>query len=80
MSRLGHCVQQMAAQSSSVTARDVIESIKALPAEEQEKVLEFVTNELVLRALDKSTFDQATKQVFERHDELMRRVGPRDTD
>ncbi|HEU5081545.1 MAG TPA: hypothetical protein VFT72_20195 [Opitutaceae bacterium] len=58
-----------------MTARDIIEHIKALPAEEQGKVLEFVTNELGLRTLDKSTFDEAAKQVFERHDELMRRLS-----
>ncbi len=58
-----------------MTARDVIEQIKALPAEEQEKVREFVTTDLPLKVMEKDTFEPATKQVFERHRELMRRLS-----
>ncbi len=58
-----------------MTARDVIEQIKALPAEEQEKVREFVTTELSLKVMEKDAFELATKQVLERHRELMRRLS-----
>ena len=58
-----------------MTARDVIEQIKALPAEEQEKVREFVTTELPLKVMEKDTFESVTRQVFERHRELMRRLS-----
>jgi hypothetical protein len=60
---------------ASVTARDVIEQIKALPPQEQEKVREFVTAQLPLKVMEKDTFEPGTKQVFERRRELMHRLS-----
>ena len=58
-----------------MTAREVIEQIKMLPHEEQEKVLDFVAHELQLKTMEKDSFEQAATQVFERHRELMRRLS-----
>lgn len=58
-----------------MTAREVIEQIKKLPHEEQEKVLDFVAQELQLKTMGKDNFEQAATRVFERHRELMRRLS-----
>ncbi|PTY06500.1 hypothetical protein DB347_10650 [Opitutaceae bacterium EW11] len=58
-----------------MTAHEVIQQIKTLPPQERAKVVDFVTKELRVKTMNKQTFDQASKQVFDRHAELMRRLS-----
>ena len=61
-----------------MTARVVIDQIKALPPKEQGKVLDFL-DELKsareARAMDSRIFEKSAKQVFTRHAELLRKLG-----
>ena len=61
-----------------MTARAVIEQIKALPPEEQAKVVEFL-EELKsvqeLNTMKPETFKDSASRVFDRHTELMRKLS-----
>ena len=61
-----------------MTARAVIEQIKALPPDEQAKVVEFL-EELrsvqQLGTMKAETFEESAKRVFDRHAELMRKLS-----
>lgn len=61
-----------------VTAQEVIDQIKALSPEERAKVVGFI-HELESgkpgRTMDRKTFEQSTKQVFDRHDILMHKLS-----
>lgn len=61
-----------------MTALEVIDQIKALPPDERAKVVGFV-QELSADPKEtvptKVTFEQATKEVFEQHAELMKRLS-----
>ena len=61
-----------------MTARAVIEQIKALPPEEQAKVIDFLEKVKAVRqvrTLDPETFKQSTERVFDRHAELMQKLS-----
>lgn len=61
-----------------MTARAVIEQIKALPPEEQAKVIDFVEEIKAvrqIRTMDPQKFDESTKRVFDRHSELMQKLS-----
>lgn len=58
-----------------LTAQEIIQQIKTLPPEEQAEVVNFVANELQMKATDGKTFQEASKQMFERHAELMRKLS-----
>jgi transcriptional regulator with AAA-type ATPase domain len=61
-----------------MTARLVIDQIKALPPEEQVKVLDFleeVKSARQGRAMEGKTFEESAKGVFTRHAELLRKLG-----
>ncbi len=62
-----------------MTAVDVIDQIKALPLPERAKVVTFV-HELEasapqVRTMEPRAFEQAVERVFDRHDELMRKLS-----
>jgi hypothetical protein len=61
-----------------MTAHEVIDQIKALPPEERAKVVGFIHEMETERAedtLDARTFEQSSKQVFDRHAELMQKLS-----
>ncbi len=61
-----------------MTARVVIEQIKALPPEEQAKVIDFLEEVKAVRqvrTVDAETFKQSTEHVFDRHAELMQKLS-----
>lgn len=61
-----------------MTARAVIEQIKALPPEEQAKVINFLEEVRLVRAvrtMPPETFEQSAKRVFDRHAELMDKLS-----
>ncbi len=61
-----------------MTAIAVIEQIKALPPEEQLKVIQFLEEarlEQAARTMPPETFEPAAKRVFDRHAELMERLS-----
>lgn len=61
-----------------MTARAVIEQIKALPPEEQIKVIHFLEEAKLVRAvrtIPPETFEQSAKRVFDRHAELMNKLS-----
>jgi hypothetical protein len=61
-----------------MTAYEVIDQIKALPPEERAKVVGFVREMESAnpeRTMDRKTFEQSAKQVFDRHAELMRKLS-----
>jgi hypothetical protein len=58
-----------------MTAHEVINYIKALPQQERDKVVDFVTRELRIPIMGKRTFEKASKRVFDRHAELMRKLS-----
>ncbi len=61
-----------------MTARIVIEQIKALPPEEQAKVINFLEEVKLVRAvrtMQPETFEQSAKRVFDRHADLMDKLG-----
>lgn len=61
-----------------MTALEVIDQIKALPPDEQAKVVGFVQElsvEPTERVPAKDTFEQAAQSVFEEHAELMKRLS-----
>jgi hypothetical protein len=61
-----------------VTAIEVIGQIKALPPEERAKVVDFVREIEEARpegTIAQQVFEQSAKQVFEVHDELMKKLS-----
>ncbi len=62
-----------------MTAVEVIDQIKALPPQEQAKVIDFVQglepDRPRVRTLDAEAFKQASRTVFERHAELMHKLS-----
>lgn len=63
-----------------MSAAEVIEQIRALPAEDQARVREFVTTELPARAdepnvMDRQTFEKAKNYVFENYGDLLRKLA-----
>lgn len=62
-----------------MTAVEVIDEIKALPPLEKAKVIDFVqgleSQQRRVRTIDPKTFEEAARSVFERHGDLMRRLG-----
>jgi hypothetical protein len=61
-----------------MTARAVIEQIKALPPEEQAKVVEFLTelkSVQELNTMKPESFEDSAQRVFDRHAELMRKLS-----
>jgi hypothetical protein len=65
-----------------VSAAEIIEQIKALPAEERDKVFHFVLNgsdrpsaAAQVRYATDEQFDAAMDRVFENHEELLRKLA-----
>jgi hypothetical protein len=58
-----------------MTAHEVINYIKALPPQERDKVVDFITKELRVPTMGKRTFEKSSKRVFDRHAELMRKLS-----
>ena len=61
-----------------MTARDVIEQIKALPPEEQAKVIDFLEEVKAVRqvrTLDAETFKKSAERIFDRHSDLMQKLS-----
>jgi hypothetical protein len=61
-----------------MTARAVIEQIKALPSEERAKIIDFleeVKAAQTIGTLTPEAFESTTQRVFDRHAELMRRLS-----
>lgn len=63
-----------------MNAQEIIEQIKTLPPEEQQRVAEFVKNSSVqsqpeVRYADERQFREIVETVFEKHDELFRRLA-----
>ena len=61
-----------------MTARLVIEQIKALPPEEQAKVIDFleeVKSVRAVRTMNPETFEESAQRVFDRHAELMHKLS-----
>jgi len=61
-----------------MTARVIIEQIKALPPEEQAKVIDFLEEVKAVRAVGTmkiEAFEESTRRVFDRHAELMRKLS-----
>jgi hypothetical protein len=62
-----------------MSAADVIDQIKALPPPEHAKVVTFVQEleaaEPPVRTIEPRAFEQAMERVFDRHDELMRKLS-----
>lgn len=61
-----------------MTARAVIEQIKALPPEEQAKVVDFLEEIKAvreIRTMSSERFEDSSKRVFDRHSELMRKLS-----
>ena len=61
-----------------MTAHEVIDQIKSLPPDERAKVVGFIhdiESERTERTLDAGTFEQSSKQVFDRHAELMNKLS-----
>jgi len=67
-----------------MSAAEIIEQIKALPLEEQMKVLAYIceverqsdpTNDQCVRYADDKTFEEVAERIFERHDELFKKLA-----
>ena len=61
-----------------MTARVVIEQIKALPPEEQAKVIDFLQEVKAaqeVRTMKPEMFEQSAQRVFERHAQLMQKLS-----
>lgn len=61
-----------------MTAHAIIDQIKALPAEEQAKVIEFleeIKSEQRTHTIRPPDFEEAAERVFDRHTELLRKLG-----
>ena len=61
-----------------MTATEIIGQIKALLPEERAKIVVFIREmegARPERTMDGKTFEQSAKQVFDRHAELMQKLG-----
>lgn len=61
-----------------MTARAVIEQIKALPPEEQAKVIDFleeVKSVREVRTMHPEAFEKSAKRIFDRHAQLMQKLS-----
>ena len=61
-----------------MTAHAIIDQIKALPAEEQAEVIDFleeVKSAQRARTIPPDTFSESAKRVFDRHAELMQKLS-----
>jgi hypothetical protein len=62
-----------------MTAVEVIDEIKALPPQEQAKVIDFVRGleptQPRVRTLDPQAFEQAARSVLDRHAELLQKIS-----
>ena len=61
-----------------MSATEIIEQIKALPPEEQARVVEFVSTlngEPPVRYMDEKTFQAAVDKVFAEHHEVLRKLA-----
>jgi len=61
-----------------MTASTVIEQIKALPPEEQTKVIQFLEEATLVRSvrtMPPETFEPSAQRVFDRHAELMDKLS-----
>ena len=61
-----------------MTASAVIEQIKALPPEEQTKVIHFLEEAKLVRAvrtMPPETFESSAQRIFDRHAELMDKLS-----
>ena len=64
--------------AAGMNAREVIDQIKAMPPDEQAKVIDFVAEVKAAQSVkfaDQQSFDAAAKWVFEEHAELMRKLS-----
>ena len=62
----------------NMTARVVIEQIKALPPEEQAKVIDYLEEVKAVgrvRTMKPEMFDESSQRVFDRHSELMQKLS-----
>ncbi len=62
----------------NMTARVVIEQIKALPPEEQAKVIDFLEEVKAVgrvRTMKPEMFEESSQRVFDRHSELMQKLS-----
>ena len=61
-----------------MTAAEIIDQIKALPSGEQAQIVKFI-HEIEgappKRTRGSKTFERSAKQVFDRHSELMKKLG-----
>jgi hypothetical protein len=63
---------------TAMEAREVINQIKALPPEEQAKVVDFIEEVKAMQRVkyaDQVSFAEAAKWVFAEHAELMRKLS-----
>ena len=61
-----------------MTADAIIDQIKALPKEEQAKVIDFleeVKSERGARTIPAETFNESAKRIFDRHEKLMEKLS-----
>lgn len=61
-----------------MTAAEIIDQIMALPPEERAKIVKFIyeiESATPKRTMGSKTFERSAKQVFDRHDELMKKLG-----
>ena len=62
-----------------MSAAEIIEQIKFLPPEERDRVVEFVqtlgSQPFTVRHMDEDTFKAASDKVFEKYDDLLRRLA-----
>jgi hypothetical protein len=61
-----------------MTAHTIIDQIKALPAEEQAKVIDFleeVRSAQRARTMPPKTFEESAKRVLDRHAEVMHKLS-----
>ncbi len=62
-----------------MTAVEVIDQIKALPAQELARVIDFVQGlespQRRVRTVDPKTFEEAARSVFDQHAELMQKLS-----
>ena len=63
---------------TAMKASEVIDQIKALPPEEQSKVVDFIEEVKAMqrgKSADQASFAQAAQWVFAEHAELMRKLS-----
>ena len=61
-----------------MTAAEIIDQIKALPSEERAKIVKFIyeiEGAPSKRTMGSKAFERSANQVFDRHAELMKKLG-----